>query len=85
MEPRSIERGEIDQIVSELQGPLASMEPRSIERGELFPVDEMEDTTELQWSHVQSNVERFCKERCNAKYSLASMEPRSIERGEKSR
>ncbi len=60
------------------------MEPRSIERGEQLRMQyEARLKGMLQWSHVQSNVERpAAHSRLPALDQPASMEPRSIERGE---
>ncbi len=59
MEPRSIERGETcPTSPGDTAARHASMEPRSIERGEQAGLAELLDRYRLQWSHVQSNVER---------------------------
>ncbi len=60
------------------------MEPRSIERGETYlRLERSWSALRLQWSHVQSNVERSPGRAARSgRYRPASMEPRSIERGE---
>ncbi len=60
----------------------ASMEPRSIERGERCVCKFCQSGYALQWSHVQSNVERVPGPLSRPLLEVASMEPRSIERGE---
>ena len=81
MEPRPHERGKrIQRKICPL-ATSASMEPRPHERGKTVTRWRWTSTTELQWSHVLTNVERPKTNPIIAPRGWASMEPRPHERG----
>ncbi len=81
MEPRPHERGKQFRFACLHRFFSASMEPRPHERGKPALRHPLFGRSQLQWSHVLTNVERSPNQLSMSPIRAASMEPRPHERG----